>query len=702
MGLFSFLRREKSNLPQTMVVTRKEEDPLSFDDFIDGFKDYVAKALSWSKLFLSGKDLTSVNRAPYSKISSVYKPVKAIVDNVPQAKIVAYNKDGDMVVVDAISDRFAMPSPGISYSEFISSICGYLALNGEAFIIIRKNTVGENAGISLPALIVVNPKNVSEVTDQNTGELKGWNIGKESYLPEDVIVIKDFNPENPHRGLSPALPLENEMAIDYFSILYNKKFFENDATPGVTLESEKSLTEDQIKQLREQWNEGSRGVNRAFLARVLNGGIKLKPMTQSHKEMDFVEQKKLVRDEITGNWRVPKSLFNVTDQINYATFQGQMKMFWQYQICPMLRKVEDSINMAYMARFMKAYKIGFDFKNVPAFSEDMKAKAETAQILYSMGFTRNEINEELELGFEEKPWGDEFWVPAGMAPASALGDSWTEPIDEEGKPKEEPQEPLDKALGKMFHVKHHQDAIMKGFLATHARLEIKMARKVKRHFYNLRKSILELPDSVLGDMKIDINWDQADQDIKRLTSGVLIDAVTAGIENAEMQAEKAFEGYQKKDISETQTLLDSYLALRVDKITGINSTVRKMLLVKIEKALRDGVITGGTMSEMATAVREVVRDYFNNAGIRAKLIARTEITGAMNGGALAKAKEDGFEKKEWLTANDEVVRESHRHCQDQGSIDIDDPFVNGLQNPGDQESAKPGEVCNCRCTILFS
>ncbi len=191
------------------------------------------------------------------------------------------------------------------------------------------------------------------------------------------------------------------MAIDYFSLLYNKKFFENDASPSVTLETDRTLGEEQKKALKEAWEDGSKGVKNAFKTRLLEGGLMIKSNTQSHKEMDFIEQKKLVRDEITGNWRVPKSMFNVTESINYATFQGQMKMFWQYQIVPMLRRVEDAINMGYMERYAKGLTIGFDYKNVPAFAEDMNEKALTAQTLFNMGFTRNEINEELELGFEE-------------------------------------------------------------------------------------------------------------------------------------------------------------------------------------------------------------------------------------------------------------------------------------------------------------
>jgi len=697
MGFLSFLRQE--NPPQASKAT--VEESVAFDDFVDGMKQYITKTLNWSKIFGSGKSTSDLMASPYSTISSVYKPVKAIIDNAPQAPLVFYNKAGEMVDHKELRERFDQPSPGVSYTEFIGMIVGYYALYGEVFIVKEINTVGEQSGARLPSLIVVNPKNVQEVVDHNTKALTGWKIGTKDYIVDDVICIKDFNPENPLRGLSPQKPLALEMSIDYFSLMYNKKFFENDASPGMTLETDRSLSEEQKAQLKEAWEAGSRGVKNAFKTRLLEGGLKVKQTIQSHKDMDFIEQKKLVRDEITGNWRVPKSLFNVTDSINYATFQGQMKMFWQYQISPMLRKISDGLNMGYVSKYAKGYVCGFDYKNVPAFAEDMKEKILAAEGLYRMGFTRNEINEELELGFEAKPWGDEYWVGAGLTPASFLLDPDFNP-----EPLPEPvpaKSAIDTAIDKAFSNRTDKHAeLVKGFLRRHEIVEAKMARKVKRHFYNLRKSILELSDTDLANKQLSINWNKADDDLKTLMASTLKEAVSAGIVSAEDDVKSVDNAIHKDAIAGTNTesLLNSYLALRLDKITGINRTIRKMLLGRIEVAIKDGLVTGSTMNEIASGIRDVVRDYFNNAGVRSKMIARTEVTGAMNGGSLAYYKDIGCDEKAWLSANDENVRASHVDCDQQGWVGIDDSFVNGLQNPGDQDANKPGEVISCRCRLV--
>ena len=79
------------------------------------------------------------------------------------------------------------------------------------------------------------------------------------------------------------------------------------------------------------------------------------------------------------------------------------------------------------------------------------------------------------------------------------------------------------------------------------------------------------------------------------------------------------------------------------------------------------------------------------------MIARTESTGAVNGGSEAYYKEAGVMKKEWLTARDEHVRETHKAIEGE-EVPTNADFSNGLAYPGDMKGAAD-EIVNCRCTI---
>ncbi len=87
-----------------------------------------------------------------------------------------------------------------------------------------------------------------------------------------------------------------------------------------------------------------------------------------------------------------------------------------------------------------------------------------------------------------------------------------------------------------------------------------------------------------------------------------------------------------------------------------------------------------------------------------KTIARTEmgsVTCYVTHQAMHNAKID---KKAWLASKDELgydsnVRPTHRHADEEGPIDINQAFNNGLMYP--MESGAPAkEVVNCRCAEI--
>lgn len=106
-----------------------------------------------------------------------------------------------------------------------------------------------------------------------------------------------------------------------------------------------------------------------------------------------------------------------------------------------------------------------------------------------------------------------------------------------------------------------------------------------------------------------------------------------------------------------------------------------------------------SMSETADLIEaSVYGDEMNRS--RAERIARTETIGAMNQAEMATAKlSNVVTSKEWLTQQDEAVRDSHAE-QDGEERSLDEAFTNGLQHPGDPDG-DPEEVINCRCTLLY-
>jgi hypothetical protein len=137
---------------------------------------------------------------------------------------------------------------------------------------------------------------------------------------------------------------------------------------------------------------------------------------------------------------------------------------------------------------------------------------------------------------------------------------------------------------------------------------------------------------------------------------------------------------------------------RVTKLSGaVTETTKQQIRAVIAQARTDGV----GVSELATRIRsQVFADTITTA--RATTIARTETVGALNEGAMLKARQGGvFRSKQWVSQRDGRVRPSHRSAESAGWIPIEQAYSNGLDYPH-APGAPADEVINCRCSQRFS
>lgn len=122
---------------------------------------------------------------------------------------------------------------------------------------------------------------------------------------------------------------------------------------------------------------------------------------------------------------------------------------------------------------------------------------------------------------------------------------------------------------------------------------------------------------------------------------------------------------------------------------------------KVNSEVLQGIIQGESIPDIAKRL-EKVTDMNEASAIRN---ARTSVTGAENKGRLDSykaAEEMGIVlKKEWLCMHDSRTRDWHREL-DGVQVELDEPFENSygkIMYPGDPH-AEPGNVYNCRCTMV--
>lgn len=136
-----------------------------------------------------------------------------------------------------------------------------------------------------------------------------------------------------------------------------------------------------------------------------------------------------------------------------------------------------------------------------------------------------------------------------------------------------------------------------------------------------------------------------------------------------------------------------------------NLALRKTNLVKtqawnqklINNEVMRGIINGESIDKISNRLTNVVTQNQNYS----TRLARTAVTYAENQGrqdSYEQAAENGIVlEKVWIATNDARTRESHAEI-DGEAVPIDEPFSNGLMEPGDPDG-EPEEIYNCRCSM---
>lgn len=654
--------------------------------------NYIKKS-SWDSLWLKAKESLLMGDKvsdPYSQHQTVFMAIDAVAANISQVNLKVFRISNDEEVKQhPILALFKSPNSEMSRSQLWEATAIHYMTTGGSFWIFDKS-LGQEAGTSkVPASIWPMSQDLFTPVKDNLGRLQSWKYaGKTSFAPEEVVQFKKFNRKDFLKGFSPLTPIEKTIDQDYKALLYNSAFFENSAEMGGYLSTDKALTDVQYKRLLEAFEQRHKGYSKSKKPGLLEGGLKYTPAAETHRDMEFLEQRRYNREEILGIYRAPKSIFSITEDLNYATAIAQKKLFWQGTIIPMLKYFEDVLNGKLFPRFAPDLYCQFDLSEVPELQEDFKEKVATAKDLHAMGFTANEINERLDLGFEEKEWRDYWWIPFGVGRA---GEDPFSGGSEDSKPSESGKlARISEILKKDSDRKKKKDS-WELFVSSTNPIEKKMADKMKSYFYRLRTGILKEIEKNFSDYQSKgfsdfqgFRWDQYDDLIKRISIPFILESAKKGSIHA---ASVLGAGGVDFDIFNPKII--SYAKSRESKITGINTRIR----ASVEETVREGIRSGLSVSEVSDHIREV----FNTTASRSVMIARTEVIGAANGGQMLYYQEAGITRKEWVTSKDENVRESHEKM-DGVVAPVAQRFPNGLMQPGGEGPAE--EVINCRCTIV--
>lgn len=656
LKLFS---KKKPEIDSTVKKGISLRDPVLASMFGDGDKEKLA--------------------SPYTQIPVVYSAIRAKAMNISQVPFRLYKIGSENEITSGpIYNLFQSVNPNLSKTQLWEAVVTLLEITGEGAVIIDDQEVG---GVPV-ALWPMHRKNMEPAKNGNAQT--GWTVkvsGRTVFVPNDrVIFNKYYNPLDSSRGLSPLSALRVSLESEWGAIQYNQSFFEKGTTVGAVYTTDQHLDDDTFRRLKHELISQRQGSSTMHEALLLDGGLNISNIRPSNKDLEFLQLRKFTREDVAMVFKVPKTELSLYEDVNYATAQSEDVGFWKKTLIPLMRLIQEQFNTSFLNRL--GYEGYFDVQAIDALNQEILEKAQAAEKFFNIGFSRNQINDRLNLGFNVD--GDEdVKKPMTTGPVIPEPTKAIKGLEISGElPALKTPEEITKAM---------RDAKWKSLMDPILPIMGRASRAVKNYYFDVEQTILKKVNKAMADpvnkeikQVDDLDLDFVEQSfneqrLQRTLQPILRDSIVLGIGAGSLPEE---------------TIL-SMIASRGNKITGINDNAKQVVLNGLRSVLDQAIKEGWTEQERADAINASIKETMGQNKKNAKTIARTETHGAYEEGRYESIKETQPPKKMWLESRDDKVR--HEHKIDGETVGFDEPFSNGLQYPLDP-AGDAGNVINCRCT----
>lgn len=167
----------------------------------------------------------------------------------------------------------------------------------------------------------------------------------------EVIMQRTPAPWDPYRGAGAVQTLLNNVYGAEYAAQWNRRFFENSATPGGVIEMPVHLDEDEWDEFQRRWAESHRGVSNAHTVATLEYGAKWIDTKFTQKDMEFAELRRVNREEIREAFAVHGQVLGLSENVNRANAEAGEYGFAKRLIVPRCERIRDALNGPFLKLF---------------------------------------------------------------------------------------------------------------------------------------------------------------------------------------------------------------------------------------------------------------------------------------------------------------------------------------------------------------
>lgn len=645
-------------------------------------------------------------RLLYAQNNFVYLIISIIARKISAQPLCVYKRSqkngkqsSDIETSHPVNNIIARPNTVEDYQLFMSHLVGETVLMGNA-ITFRDPSIDQ---------MLTFPYESVQQEQLPDGSIKYRIIGKNfglrnnlSFKQKDIITTRLPSLMSHSEGLSPFIPGYKDVEFINLSKDYLSDNFKEGTTSDLVYTMEKGAVSTEAERFIKTviaMTTGPQNNRKPFLAPP---GVSIDRIRQALADPELKHHVKDAKLDLIALLAIPPHELGLQDagSLGSEETKESLKNFWQSTLIPLQKQIAGSFSKHFFGP-KEPYFLAFDNSGVACLRDDELKKSEIANKMIPF-FTRNEIREKV-YNAEPITGGDVFISQSPLAVAS--NQPLIEPKNEESKKT---------LVTKSMRLK--EDLSKADWVNSKLKLELKMLDILsKKYLINAHEILSSIVKSFLSKLPIkksmsDLDLDDFAKYLEMAIEGGQESWVSSNISIVKDASDLAYDLHLKNPGLSNEPAIPR---LRQKLSNGRRATLAARQLtsfVQVTQTLTNDILdTVANGLEEAKTIDEIADDIeaYNLAQIipnRSKVIARTEVLGAMSHGQEA-AMED-YEKitgrrleKIWLTHKDGRERQSHENL-DGERVWKDGVFSNGLRFPRDP-NGPPEETIQCRCSWII-
>lgn len=379
----------------------------------------------WMISFFGAGTTTSkveINHDTALQISTVYACVYAIADDLSKLPVKVYRRDeasGDETELRShpISRLMRRPSPIMTGKVFREVMQHQLLLWGNAFAEI----VFENG---VPArLVPIEPWRVwIEIKVDNTITYHVHNSRRRDVelLPEQVLHLKLLSKDG-ISGISVLQQARETMGINLGGDRMTASLLGSGMMPAGMLKHPGKLTPTAEKNLQQGLKDRYGGAAKAGEPMILQEGMDYQVLGMPLKDAQFVESRKLTREEICQFFRVPPHIVGLLERATNNNIEHQGLEYGMYTLLGHCRRWEEEIEVKLAPYFPESELLNVEHDMDELLRGDIKTRGEYYQRGRQWGFlTADDIRRSEKMPSFRGVAGTQVLVPVNMTTPEKL------------------------------------------------------------------------------------------------------------------------------------------------------------------------------------------------------------------------------------------------------------------------------------------